>query len=228
VLLLSGNTDCYQPLERQWKLTRAMLEVCLRYRQPVAIITRSSLIARDAQLLAQLNELSAVRVTFSLPILDRTLCRALEPHAPPPGRRLEAMRVLADAGVPVGVNIAPCIPGITDRQLPAILKATHDAGARWANLIPLWLPAGTAEVFVRRLKQALPLQAEAILRRQLEQRGGRVTEDARQRRIDAVGAHWPMTRRLFEVHAEKLGFEAPPPWPEPSAFQRPNTQLRLF
>jgi len=121
LIAMSGATDCYQPLERRHRLTRACLEVCARYRQPVGIITRSPLITRDLDLLGALHAHGAAQVTLSLPILDPELSQRLEPGAPPPVTRLRAVPALAAAGLPVGISLAPVIPGLTEPQVPAIL-----------------------------------------------------------------------------------------------------------
>lgn len=222
LIVLSGNTDCYQPLERTYGLTRACLEVCRAFSNPVGIITRSALVARDVDVLVDLD----VHVTFSMPLWDPVVTRKLEPHAPSPQRRLEALAVLAEAGVPVGINIAPCIPGLTEAQIPTILEASRRAGARWAHLMPLWLPDQTAQVFARRLMEQLPLKAKAILQRQVRRRG-KLVEGPADRQKPALDPGWPATRRLFEIQATRLGYEPPPERP-PSRFRRPGQQLGLF
>ena len=124
----SGATDCYQPLEASYGLTRRCLEVCLKRRNPVAIITKSYLIARDADLLADLHRTAGVRVFVSVPMLDATACKALEPQAATPARRFLAIARLADVGIPVGVMVAPIIPGLSDREVPQILQEARAAG----------------------------------------------------------------------------------------------------
>ena len=134
-VVMSGVTDCYQPLEARMGLTRACLEVCREYRQPVGVITKSALVERDADLLADLHQEGAAHVVMSIPFFDADLARAVEPGAPAPARRIKAIGRLADAGVPVGVNVAPIIPGLNDDQIPAILQAAADAGASFAGHI---------------------------------------------------------------------------------------------
>ena len=221
-VVFSGNTDCYQPVERTYRLTRGCLEVCRAFANPVGLITRSALIARDVDVLADLD----VRVTFSIPTWDPVVTRKLEPGAPSPQRRVEAMRVLAAAGVPVGVNIAPCIPGVTEPDIPHILKAAQRAGAIWAGLGSLWLPHQTAQVFAERLGRLLPLKARSILERHVRRRG-KLIETARERRNPCLDAGWPATRRLFEIHARRLGFPGSPPRGR-TTFRRPGQQLGLF
>ncbi|MCP4808368.1 MAG: radical SAM protein [Proteobacteria bacterium] len=222
LIVFSGNTDSYQPVERRYRLTRQCLEVCSEFGNPVGMITRSALVARDADVLADLD----AHVTFSMPLWDTEMTRKLEPHAPSPQRRLEALATLAEAGVPVGINIAPCIPGLTEPQLPKILEASRAAGARWAFLMPLWLPDKTAQVFSRTLVEKMPLKARSVLERQVRRRG-QLIEGPRDRARPALDAGWPAAKRLFEIHARRLGY-ADPPRQESTRFHRPGEQFGLF
>lgn len=229
-ILFSGNTDCYQPLEWRYGLTRACLEVCLRYRNPVSLITKSNLIERDVALIADLHRAAGVRATFSIPYFDPALARAVEPGAPTPARRLRAMRALADAGVPVGVNVAPVIPGLNDREIPAVLKAARDAGASWAGCILVRLPGPVAPWFETRLRDALPTRADGVMARIRRTRGGRLNDPSFGSRFEGEGAEWAATEALFALWEKKLGFGA---WPEgegPSPFRRPGAgvQMGLF
>jgi DNA repair photolyase len=140
-IMLSGNTDAYQPVERRLRITRRCLEVLAEFRNPVAITTKSYLVTRDIDLLAELAASGAAAVTLSITTLRNEIQRVMEPRASTPARRLGAIRVLADAGIPVGVNVAPIVPGLTDHELPA-LEAAADAGASWAGYILLRLPHG--------------------------------------------------------------------------------------
>ena len=220
----SSVTDCYQPLERRYRLTRGCLEVCARYRNPVAILTRSPLITRDIDLLLELQRWGAVSVSMSLPILDRALCQAIEPGAPIPRQRLDAIRTLTEAGVSVGVSLAPTIPGLNDRQIPAILKAAREAGAKhaWMDLVRL---VGSVEpVFVEKLQRALgPDRATMIQRRiQAARPPGRFT-----RRGEGHGPAWTATRHLFTVWRDRLGFTDRPRPPQISPFRVPGTARQL-
>ena len=218
LVAFSGATDCYQPLERRYRLTRACLEVCARFRNPVAILTRSPLLVRDLDVLLELHRHRIVGVSMSIPILDRHTCQALEPGAPLPAQRLRAVRALADAGLPVGVNIAPVIPGLNDRELPAILKATRAAGARHAWMGRVRLAPSVAQVFEYRLRDRLgDIRADSVLRR---------VEAAR----DKGDAGWALTQRLFEVWHRRLGFEPRAKMPSESPFRVPGQgrQLGLF
>ncbi|MCB9689647.1 MAG: radical SAM protein [Alphaproteobacteria bacterium] len=229
-LAFSGVTDCYQTLERRYELTRRCLEVCVRFRNPVSVITRSPLVARDVDLLAQLAEHGAAAVTFSLPLPDRRLQQALEPGAPSPESRLQAMRVLADAGVPVGVSVAPIIPGVGDALVPRALQLAREAGARWAWPILLRLPGAVAPVFEERLREALPERADAVMAKVRRLRDGGLNDPRRGHRMKgrADDPQWQTIRGMFDLWHAKLGYG--PVWtpPDPSPFRVPTAQLGLF
>lgn len=231
-VLFSGNTDCYQPLEHRWRLTRACLAVCLRYRNPVALITKSALVARDSDLLAALAVEARVRVILSIPFLDPELARLVEPGAPSPARRFAAMARLSAAGVPVMVNVAPIIPGLNDKEIPGILQAAREAGATRAAMILVRLVGPVAAVFEERVREALPDRAEAILAKIRRMRGGELGTTRFGERMVGQGPEWAAIERLFELWTRRLGYEgrteAPPP---PSPFRRPprtGEQVRLF
>ena len=156
VIGLSGNTDAYQPAERRLRLTRRCLEVLAEFRNPVAIITKSYLVSRDVDLLAELAQHNTVTVVLSVTSLNRDIQRVMEPRASIPERRLGAMRVLAEAGIPVGVNVAPVVPGLTDHELPAILGASAEAGASFSGYILLRLPHRVKDIFSTWLGQHFP------------------------------------------------------------------------
>ena len=232
VILFSGNTDCYQPIELQYRLTRACLEVCVEEENPVSVITKSALPERDVEVLAALARGPGVTVTFSIPFFDPVAARAVEPGAPPPARRFAAMRTLAAAGVPVGLNIAPCVPGLSDRDVPALLRAGREAGATWAMLMPVRLPGAVEPVFRERITAAFPDRAEGILAKIRRMRGGELNEGRFGERFKGEGAEWEATRALFHLWKARFGYTDPPmaaaspprrrPVPEPSA------QLSLF
>src|SRR3954471_3611843 len=140
VIAMSGVTDCYQPVERRLKLTRGCLEVLASFRNPVAIITKNHLVTRDVDFLAELAKYDAVAVFISITTLDSELRRVMEPRTSPPSARLAAVKTLAKAGVPVGVLMAPVVPGLTDHEMPALLSAAAEAGARYAGYVTLRLP----------------------------------------------------------------------------------------
>lgn len=232
VILFSGNTDCYQPIELQYRLTRACLEVCLAEANPAAVITKAALPERDVEVLAALARGPGVTVTFSIPFFDAEACRAVEPGAPPPARRFAAMRTLAAAGVPVGVNIAPCIPGLNDRDIPNVLRAAREAGATWAHLMPVRLPGAVEAVFRERLTTAMPERAPGILARIRRMRGGELNVSTFGERFRGQGAEWAATLALFKLWKARLGFEDRPMAPASPPRERPrpaaNRQLGLF
>ncbi|MCH7813216.1 MAG: radical SAM protein [Planctomycetes bacterium] len=204
----SGVTDCYQPLEAVYRLTQRCLAVCLEHRNPAVVVTKAFLVARDAELLAELNRVAGAQVWVSIPIADPTISRALEPQAPPPQRRFEAIARLSAAGVPVGVMVAPVIPGLSDRDIPAILRQAREAGAARATCIPLRLPGSVEQVFLSRLRRDLPLHANRVEQRLRDVRGGRLDEQRFGRRFRGQGVYWESVKRLFEVWRDRLGFES--------------------
>ncbi len=229
LLVMSGITDCYQPLEAELGLTRQCLEVCAEYRNPVYLITKSALIERDMDLLVRLAEVAAVGVTISVTFWDAEVARAIEPYAPPPRRRIETIRRLARAGIPVAVNVAPLIPGLSDHALIPILEAAREAGAVAAASIPLRLPGSVAQVFSERVQAALPLRAEKILRRTREMRSGRLNDPRFFSRMEGQGQYAATLRDVFSATARRLGFTGFPELRK-GTFRRPTDggQLRLF
>jgi len=207
-LAFSGVTDCYQPLEASYELTRRCLEVCGEFRTPVGIITRSNLVRRDAELLARLEERGGARVWVSVPLLDPAHSRALEPLAPAPAARFETMRVLAQAGVPVGVAVAPVIPGLGEPAVPEILERAREAGATRAFLILLRLTRAVEPVFRERLEAALPERAARVMaaleRSRADQGSGASDFHTRMR---GGGEAWALVEQLFETTCRRLGLQ---------------------
>ena len=205
-IVFSGVTDCYQPIEAAWKLTRGCLEVCLKYRNPVAIITKSALIRRDARLLAELARQAAVSVSISIPFLDPAVARAVEPGAPSPAKRFETMKLLADAGVPVGIGVAPVIPGLNPSDIPGLLRRAKENGARFAFHTLLRLPGSVRPVFLSRIRERLPLAARKIEDRIRESRDGRWYDPRFGHRHEGHGEYWAAVERSWGVWTERLGF----------------------
>jgi len=233
LILFSGNTDCYQPLEASYQLTRACLEVCLEYGNPVHVITKSPLIERDLELLVALDRRARATVSVSIPFWDAKIARSLEPYVATPARRVGIIRRLAAAGLEVTVNVAPLIGGLGDRDLPKVLEAAADAGARGAALIFLRLPGNVRPVFEERLREALPLAAERVLARTREVRGGHWNDPRFGSRFSGEGEYAAAVRRLFDATTARLGLNqqrahprAPrAPFARPP---RPGQQLDLF
>jgi DNA repair photolyase len=233
LIVFSGNTDCYQPLESSYQLTRGCLQVCAEYRNPVHVITKSPLIERDIDVLVQLAGVARVGVSISIPFHDERTARLIEPYVTPPARRMKSVERLAQAGIVVCVNVAPIIPGLNDREIPAILERAAQAGARSAAMILLRLPGTVKDVFTSRLQQALPLSADKILRRTREMRGGKLNDPRFGARMSGEGQYVESIRALFESTARRFGLNARHPGESPhtSTFQRPpkqGAQLRLF
>ncbi len=207
-IVFSGNTDCYQGLEASYGLTRRCLEVCRDREVAVNVITKGALIARDIDVLAAIARRADASVFVSVPLLDDEVARAIEPGAPRPARRLAALRALSDAGVRTGVSVSPILPGLNDATIPSVLSAAKDAGASMAFMTMLRLPAEVEDVFVARVREALPLRAERILRAVRELRGGDQLNDARfGERMRGRGERWRAIEGLFALHARKLGLE---------------------
>jgi DNA repair photolyase len=207
LIVMSGNTDCYQPKERELKLTRSCLEVLLEFRNPVSLITKNALITRDIDLLAPLAELRAASVCLSITSLDNDLCAVLEPRTSRPAARLRAIEELARAGIPVSVNVAPVIPGLNDHEMPAILKAARSAGALSAGYTPVRLPLAVAPLFEEWLEKHRPLRKNKVLAniRDLRGGGGRVNDPQFGSRMRGQGAIAANLRRMFEIYTRKEG-----------------------
>lgn len=204
-VVFSGVTDCYQPLEASYRLTRRCLEVCVEARNPVAVITKAPLIERDIDVLQALARAASVHVTVSVPLWDQEKARAVEPYVATPMRRMRIVRALADAGIPVSVNVAPIIPGLGDEEIPKILTAARDAGATGANYVLLRLPGPVAQVFEERMRAAMPLRVERILHRIRETRGGKLYDARFGVRGQGEGEYAAMIRNLFVATAARLG-----------------------
>lgn len=204
-IVFSGNTDCYQPLEATYCLTRDCLEVCAEFRNPVHVITKAPLIERDLDVLRRLNETGLVGVTVSVPFWDEAAARIIEPGVATPQRRILTVRRLAEAGIDVSVNVAPVIPGLTDRDIPRILEAAAEAGARSAAYILMRLPANAKEVFEERVRAGMPLTADRVLARTREVRGGRLNDPRFGSRMHGEGEYADAIRHLFEVTARRVG-----------------------
>ncbi len=207
LVAFSGVTDCYQPLEASYRLTRACLEVCLEYRNPVSVVTKAPLVERDLDVLSALARETGASVSLSLPFLDATRARALEPGAAAPQRRLETLRRLAAAGVPCGVLVAPVIPGLNDEEIPRVLEAAREAGAARASFLLLKLPGSTAAVFEARLRAALPERAERVLHRIRECRGGALDDRRFGVRMRGEGPYADAIAALFAAASQRLGLD---------------------
>jgi DNA repair photolyase len=204
VIGMSGNTDAYQPVERRLRVTRRCLEVLAEFRNPVQIITKNYLVTRDVDLLQELARYRAVTVVFSITSLRNDIQRTMEPRASIPARRLGAMRVLADAGIPVGVNVAPVVPGLTDHEIPEILEASAAAGASYASYIMLRLPWGVKDIFADWLSRHFPDRKDKVLNRVRSVRGGRLYDGRYEVRGRGEGPWADQVRSLFRITRDRL------------------------
>ena len=207
-LALGVNTDAYQPIERKLRITRSILEVLDEFRHPVAIVTKSNMVLRDLDLLGPMAQAGRAAVFVSVTTLDRDLAHRMEPRAPTPHRRLDAIAGLKEAGVPVGVMASPMIPGLNDTELEKILEAAAEAGASTASYILLRLPHELKQLFGEWLDAHYPDRAGKILGRLREMRGGRLYDSSFRSRMCGEGPHALLLRRRFEVACRRLGLDA--------------------
>ncbi len=228
LIVLSGNTDCYQPLEASLGLTRGCLEVCLEYRNPVAIITKAALVLRDLDLLRQLNRDAWLRVYFSIPFADDAVARAVEPHAPSSRKRFETMAALSQAGVSTGISVSPIIPGLNDQDIPDLLTRARGAGAVEAMATLIRLSGHVEPVFLERMATAFPDRIAKITHRIREVRGGQLTNGEFFERHHGTGPYWGMIEQLFEVTKRKVGFSMDLGEPVSQTFRRPGLEQTVL
>jgi DNA repair photolyase len=228
MLAMSGVTDCYQPIERKLQLTRKCLAVLAEFRNPVTIITKNHLVTRDIDLLGELAAHQAALVHLSLNSLDSELARKLEPRAASPKMRLAAIEALAEAGIPVGVLVAPVIPGLNDHEIPAVLAAAKSAGAGWAGTEILRMPLTVAPIFQQWLEQNVPGKKEKVLNRIRAIRSGKLNDARFDSRMRGEGIFAEQISQMFHVARRKVGIAER--WPELSsaAFRRAEgAQMKL-
>jgi DNA repair photolyase len=205
-IAMGTNTDPYQPVEREMKITRQILEVLAEHRHPVSIVTKSALVMRDIDILAPMAEQGLASVALSVTTCDAALARAMEPRASSPAKRLDAIRQLARAGIPTGVMVAPVIPGLTDHELEAILIRAHDAGAERAGYILLRLPRELRGLFDEWLDVHAPDRKQRILNRIREMRGGDLYQSEFGTRMRGTGAASELLQTRFHLACRRLGF----------------------
>jgi DNA repair photolyase len=229
-IALGGNTDCYQPIEREYKITRSILEVLNEFNHPVGMVTKSALVERDIDILSEMAKKNLVRVYFSVTTLDKTLARKMEPRAATSARRLEAMKTLSDAGIPTGVMVAPIIPQLTDKDLEAILEAAHNAGARSAGYVMLRLPQELKEVFNDWLQQHYPLRAEHVMSLIKQLRDGKEYDAAWGTRMRGTGEFADFIEQRFRKACMRFGLNQNRKSVDVSQFKKPNLdgQMDLF
>jgi DNA repair photolyase len=227
-LSISGVTDAYQPIERRLRLTRQCLEVLADFRNPVGLVTKNHLVTRDIDIFSRLMPFDAVSVHVAVTSLDPELASIMEPRASAPHARLAAIRELSAAGIPTNVLVAPVIPGLTDHEIPAILAAAREAGARHASFTMLRLPYGIKELFSTWLDQHFPTRKEKILGRVRDLRGGKLNDTQFGDRMRGTGPFADVIKQMFQTHSRRLGFLGKFTL-SAAAFRRPNeTPAALF
>ncbi len=207
VIALGTNTDPYQPIERTHGITRQILEVLSDCRHPVGIVTKSALIARDADILGPMAQQRLARAYISITTLDRDLARRMEPRAPTPAKRLKAIEALSRAGVPVGVMFAPIIPGLNDHEMEAVLQAASDAGARTGSYVLLRLPLEIKDLFTEWLEAHYPDRAERVMTLVRDCRGGRAYDSQWGKRMKGSGPFADMVARRFAMACRRSGLD---------------------
>ena len=233
-IALGTNTDPYQPIEREWKITRSVLEVLAQCEHPLTITTKGVLIERDIDLLGPMAAKNLVHVCISIAVLDKALARKLDPRAPSPQRRLGMIKALAAAGVPVAVNFAPVIPQLNDREMETILEAAAGAGARYANWIMLRLPLEVAPLFRDWLAVHYPLRAAHVMSIVRQMRGGRDNDPRFGMRMGGQGEFAELIGNRFKIACERLGLnrDRDPPLDttrfRPPSVSGASAQLDLF
>lgn len=224
LIVFSGNTDCYQPIEAEYGLTRACLHVCADYRNPVGIITKGALVLRDRDVLVQLHHEACALVYFSIPFASDEMARTVEPQAPSTTKRFSAMKALSDAGIPTGISIAPIIPGLNEADIPELLDRAYGAGARTATSSLLRLSGSLETVFLERMEEAFPERIGKITNRLREIRGGALTERRFFKRQAGQGPYWEVIEQLFDLARRRAGFTENATIAAPRTFRRPGVE----
>lgn len=224
----SGITDAYQAIEKKMGITRELLKVCLEFQNPVGIITKSSLIKRDIDVLAEMAKNDLVNVMISLTTLDKNLASAMEPRASSPAKRLEAVEALSKAGIPVGVNLAPVIPGLTDKEIPELLKAGANAGATFAHYIMLRLPFSVKEMFFTWVETIYPDRKNKIMNSVKSTRDGKLNDYAPVTRFKGTGEIADMINKVFHTSCRRNGLSSKSPKLTAEHFRRVTAQMGLF
>lgn len=206
-IAFSGNTDCYQPLEASYALTRACLTACVDAKNPATIITKGALVRRDIDVLQSLRDVASAHVFVSIPFASEDDARKVEPYASPIRKRFEAIRALADAGIPTGIAIAPVIPGLTDSAIPELLQRASDAGATRAFMILLRLAPEVRTIFEARIDAVFEHRADKIKHALTEMRSGNVSDNRFGSRMVGHGPRWQLIESMFESNARRLGLE---------------------
>lgn len=228
VIMMSGVTDCYQPLERKYQLTRRLLKVLAEFKNPVGLITKNHLITRDLDILREMAEQNLVLAFVSITTLNVELGRKLEPRTSTPDMRLKAIKTLSEAGVPVGVNVAPVIPGLTDHEMPGILERAREEGATMAGFVPLRLPYSVTEIFSEWLSTHRPESRDKVLSGVRDIRAGDLNDPDFKSRMRGEGPKAEHLRAMFKLFTKKFGLNQNEVSLRTDLFCRPGDQLELF
>lgn len=224
---MSGVTDPYQPIERKLGITRQVLEVFAAFRNPIGAISKNFLISRDADLLGDLAKDRAATATLSITTLDPKLAGLMEPRASSPKRRLEAIAILARAGVPVGVSVSPVIPGLNDHEVPAILKAAREAGAKHAFYVPLRLPGAVQSIFLEWLNRHFPDRYEKVVNRVTGMKRGRMNQPGFGDRFTGTGVFFEAIASMVKLSMQRLKYEPYVPL-NSEAFRVQGGQMKMW
>ena len=226
---LSGNTDCYQPIERKMRITRQLLEICLDYRNPVGILTKNALVLRDMDIIQELAKKNLVRVMTSITSLDEDLRKVMEPRTASYRSRLKVVETLSKAGVPTGIMNAPLIPGLNDMHMHDVLKAASEAGAKWAGYTVVRLNGAIGGIFKDWLWKAFPDRAEKVWHQICECHEGKVNDSRWGNRIVGDGKFSELIKTQFHIYCKKYGLNETEKTLNTSDFRRPVVgQMRLF
>jgi DNA repair photolyase len=231
VIAMGTNTDPYQPLEKKLRVTRSILEVLRDFRHPVAIVTKSPLILRDLDILSEMADQGLAKAALSVTTLDRKLARMMEPRAGTPGRRLQAIAGLAEAGIPAGVMFAPAIPALNDQEMESVLRAAAEAGARSAGYVLLRLPLEIKDLFREWLQANVPGRAAHVMSLVRQMRGGKDYDSQWNSRMRGTGPYAEFMARRFHMAVKRLGLNQPSAPLRVDRFRRPpqkGEQLSLL
>src|SRR4051812_90482 len=225
---IGGVTDPYQPVERKLRLTRRCLEVFLEFKNPATVISKNHLVTRDVDVLSAMAKENLTGVFISITTLRKELTQIMEPRTAVPKMRLAAIETLAKAGVPVGVMVAPVIPGLTDEEMPAILKAAANAGAITAGYVPVRLPFAVKELFEKWLAEHMPDRKDKVLNRIRDIRGGKLNDSDFHTRMRGFGVFAEQMERMFDVASKKAGIPFKKLELSTGGFRVPGGQMGLF
>lgn len=229
VISLSGNTDCYQPIERKMRITRKLLEICLEYRNPVGVLTKNALVLRDLDILQELNKYNLIRVFSSITSLDEDLRKVLEPRTASYKSRLKVVETMSKNGIPTGIMNAPLIPGLNDMHMHDVLKAASEAGAKWAGYTVVRLNGAIGEIFKDWLYKAFPDRADKVWHQICECHGGTVNDSRFGNRIVGDGKFAELIKVQFNLYCRKYGLnQTAMEWNTKDFRRIRNSQLPLF